>query len=217
MKFINFIFVVCLLPFHSTFAEVIYEELNPKYETEFKLVSNKNYLKDFDAINPDNTINVVIEIPSGTNDKWEVSKKDGSIEWEFKKGKPRVVKYLPYVTNYGMIPKTLLNKDQGGDGDPLDVILLGPAYKRGSIVKAKVIGTMKMLDGGEIDDKILAISSDSIFNSKVNNVNDLDKNFAGVTEMLKIWFENYKGPGEIEVTGFENKEESLKIIRKSTL
>ena len=217
MKFINFIFVVCLLPFHSTFAEVIYEELNPKYETEFKLVSNKNYLKDFDAINPDNTINVVIEIPSGTNDKWEVSKKDGSIEWEFKKGKPRVVKYLPYVTNYGMIPKTLLNKDQGGDGDPLDVILLGPAYKRGSIVKAKVIGTMKMLDGGEIDDKILAISSDSIFNSKVNNVNDLDKNFAGVTEMLKIWFENYKGPGEIEVTGFEDKEESLKIIRNSIL
>ena len=217
MKFINFIFVVCLLPFHSTFAEVIYEELNPKYETEFKLVSNKNYLKDFDAINPDNTINVVIEIPSGTNDKWEVSKKDGSIEWEFKKGKPRVVKYLPYVTNYGMIPKTLLNKDQGGDGDPLDVILLGPAYKRGSIVKAKVIGTMKMLDGGEIDDKILAISSDSIFNSKVNNVNDLDQNFAGVTEMLKIWFENYKGPGEIEVTGFEDKEESLKIIRNSIL
>ena len=217
MKFINFIFVVCLLPFHSTFAEVIYEELNPKYETEFKLVSNKNYLKDFDAINSDNTINVVIEIPSGTNDKWEVSKKDGSIEWEFKKGKPRVVKYLPYVTNYGMIPKTLLNKDQGGDGDPLDVILLGPAYKRGSIVKAKVIGTMKMLDGGEIDDKILAISSDSIFNSKVNNVNDLDKNFAGVTEMLKIWFENYKGPGEIEVTGFEDKEESLKIIRNSIL
>ena len=217
MKLINFIFVICLLPFHSTFAEVIYEELNPKYETEFKLVSNKNYLKDFDAINPDNTINVVIEIPSGTNDKWEVSKKDGSIEWEFKKGKPRVVKYLPYVTNYGMIPKTLLNKDQGGDGDPLDVILLGPAYKRGSIVKAKVIGTMKMLDGGEIDDKILAISSDSIFNSKVNNVNDLDQNFAGVTEMLKIWFENYKGPGEIEVTGFEDKEESLKIIRNSIL
>ena len=217
MKLINFIFVICLLPFHSTFAEVIYEELNPKYETEFKLVSNKNYLKDFDAINSDNTINVVIEIPSGTNDKWEVSKKDGSIEWEFKKGKPRVVKYLPYVTNYGMIPKTLLNKDQGGDGDPLDVILLGPAYKRGSIVKAKVIGTMKMLDGGEIDDKILAISSDSIFNSKVNNVNDLDKNFAGVTEMLKIWFENYKGPGEIEVTGFEDKKESLKIIRNSIL
>ena len=217
MKLINFIFVICLLPFHSTFAEVIYEELNPKYETEFKLVSNKNYLKDFDAINSDNTINVVIEIPSGTNDKWEVSKKDGSIEWEFKKGKPRVVKYLPYVTNYGMIPKTLLNKDQGGDGDPLDVILLGPAYKRGSIVKAKVIGTMKMLDGGEIDDKILAISSDSIFNSKVNNVNDLDQNFAGVTEMLKIWFENYKGPGEIEVTGFEDKKESLKIIRNSIL
>ena len=217
MKFINFIFVICLLPFHSTFAEVIYEELNPKYETEFKLVSNKNYLNDFDAMNSDNTINVVIEIPSGTNDKWEVSKKDGSIEWEFKKGKPRVVKYLPYVTNYGMIPKTLLNKDQGGDGDPLDVILLGPAYKRGSIVKAKVIGTMKMLDGGEIDDKILAISSDSIFNSKVNNVNDLDQNFAGVTEMLKIWFENYKGPGEIEVTGFEDKGESLKIIRNSIL
>ena len=41
--------------------------------------------------------------------------------------------------------------------------------------------------------------------------------FAGVTEMLKNWFENYKGPGEIKVTGFEDKKKSLKMIRNSIL
>ena len=46
--------------------------------------------------------------------------------------KPREVKYLGYPGNYGMIPRTLLPKELGGDGDPLDVIVLGPAVERGS-------------------------------------------------------------------------------------
>lgn len=46
------------------------------------------------------------------------------MKWEFKKGKPRVVSYLGYPGNYGMIPKTLLSKESAGDGDPLMSSLL---------------------------------------------------------------------------------------------
>ena len=57
--------------------------------------------------------------------------------WEFKDGKPRIVKYLGYPGNYGMVPKTLLPENLGGDGDPLDVIVLGPQVERGSVIKCK--------------------------------------------------------------------------------
>jgi len=55
-----------------------------------------------------------------------VKKPDGIMKWAFEDGKPRVIKYLAYPGNYGMIPRTLLPKELGGDGDPLDIIMLGP-------------------------------------------------------------------------------------------
>src|SRR5210317_1159823 len=85
-----------------------YNNITINYTSDYTLSSGINYLKDIEPINSDGTVNVVIEIPTGTNEKWEVSKKTGDIEWEFKKGKPRIVKFLGYPTNYGMIPRTLL-------------------------------------------------------------------------------------------------------------
>ncbi len=91
----------------------------------YTIVGPKNFLTDYEPVNRDGTINVVVEIPTGTTAKWEVTKPDGKLQWEFKRGKPRVVKYLGYPGNYGMLPRTLLAKEDGGDGDPLDVIVLG--------------------------------------------------------------------------------------------
>ena len=62
-----------------------------------------------------------------------------------------------------MIPGTLLPKDRGGVGNPLDVIVLGPAISRGTIVAVKPIGILKLLDDGEQDDKIIATTMDSPF------------------------------------------------------
>ena len=59
--------------------------------------------------------------------------------WVWINNKPRIINYLGYPANYGMIPKTLLKKENGGDGDPLDVIVLGPPESKGSIVKCKII------------------------------------------------------------------------------
>jgi inorganic pyrophosphatase len=61
-----------------------------------------------------------------------------------KKGVSRVVQSLPYPANYGMIPQTLSPEEIGGDGDPLDVLLLGEAVPRGAYVKGKLIRVMYM-------------------------------------------------------------------------
>jgi inorganic pyrophosphatase len=97
----------------------------------------KSFLTGHRPINPDGTVNVVGEIPSGTTAKWEVAKPSGELRWELEDGEPRVVGYLGYPGNYGMLPRTLQSKATGGDGDPLDVIVLGPAVARGTVVRAR--------------------------------------------------------------------------------
>lgn len=177
----------------------------------YTLRGSKNFLTDYQPTNGDGSINVVIEIPAGTAAKWEVAKSSGEIEWEFKKGKPRVVKYLPYPGNYGMIPRTLLSKEAGGDGDPLDVIVLGPAVPRGSVVKARVIGVLNLLDGGEQDDKILAVLEGTPL-AEVATVKELDAKFPGVSTIVSTWFVSYKGPGELESEGFDGPEKAMQIV-----
>jgi inorganic pyrophosphatase len=202
------IMIILFLFVHGYAKEVA---LGLKYSDQYTLVGPKNLLKDFAPINPDGTINVVIEIPTGTTAKWEVDKADGSLKWEFKKGKPRIVKYLGYPGNYGMIPQTLLSKDLGGDGDPLDVLVLGSSVPRGSVVKAKLIGVLKFLDEGEQDDKLLAVLSDTPF-FEINSIKELDQKFEGVSKIIEIWFTNYKGPGKVESNGMDSIEEAKKVL-----
>ena len=193
-----------------------YDDIKIEYTSEYSLSSGLNYLKDIEPINSDGTVNVVVEIPTGTNEKWEVSKNTGDIEWEFKKGKPRIVKFLGYPTNYGMIPRTLLSKDAGGDGDPLDVILIGSYIERGKVVSGKIIGVLKMLDGGEIDDKLLMIQKDSPL-YKATNVEELKEQFPGTLSIIETWFESYNGPGEIKTNGYGSVSDAKKILDKSIL
>lgn len=169
---------------------------------------------DYPALYSDGYINAVIEIPAGTLQKWEYNKSGKKMVWDRKDGKPRVINYLSYPGNYGMIPKTILPKEIGGDGDPLDVIVLGESVPRGIVVKAKLIGVIKLLDRGEQDDKLIAVAENSpLFH--INSLNELDNQYAGISEILKIWFENYKGKGKIIFQGFGNKKQAQKILKSA--
>ncbi len=177
----------------------------------YTLVGSKHLLTGYEALNTDGDINVVVEIPTGTTAKWQVTPDDGALKWEFKNGKPRIVKYLGYPGNYGMIPRTLLPEELGGDGDPLDVIVLGPAVHRGSVVKAKLLGVLKYLDAGEQDDKLFAVLFDTPL-YEANSLKELDEKFPGVTSIIEIWFSHYKGPGIMEFKGYGDKKEAREIL-----
>ena len=153
----------------------------------------------------------LIEIPAGTNQKWEQNKDSGQLEWEKRNGTRRVVSYLPYPGNYGMIENTLLPKDKGGDGDPLDVIILGPAVERGSHIKIDIIGILKLKDNGEQDDKLIAIPVDeSLQIVKGNSIALMD---SAALEIIKMWLLNYSSD-EMIFQGWGESEEAKDIIEK---
>lgn len=143
-------------------------------------------------------LQAVIEIPTGTTAKYEVDKVSGELVWTEENGKPREVNYLGYPGNYGFIPQTLSPKGTGGDGDPLDVIILGPAVERGSLVEIRLIGVLKLKDRGEQDDKLIAVPLKGAFEN-IESLDQLKTEFPGALEIIQIWFENYKGAGMMEL------------------
>jgi inorganic pyrophosphatase len=170
-----------------------------------------------DGINPvvaKDVVRVVVEIPTGTTQKWEVDKSDGNLKWEFKKGVPRLVKYLGYPGNYGMVPRTLLAQENGGDGDPLDILVLGTAVPRGSIVEVRIIGLLNMLDKGEQDDKLIAVMEGDGFDS-VDTIKQLDKTFPGVSAIVETWFANYKGQKKIETQGYSGRKQARLVLAQA--
>lgn len=179
---------------------------------KFKIIGKKNFLFDYkNFITPD-TVNVVIEIPKNTNEKWEVSKIDGSLEHEFFMGAPRIINYLPYPINYGMIPRTVLPLKLGGDGDPVDAIVLGDALPRGEVVETKVLGLIKMRDMGEVDDKVITVHKKSDY-FKFNSIEEIQENNPKILNNIIAWFQNYKGNNLVKIDGVVSNVEAIGLIK----
>jgi inorganic pyrophosphatase len=171
------------------------------------LFSEKNLFHDFPAKNDDGTINAVIEIPAGTNAKWETDHGNGRLFWENKNGGPRVVKFLGYPGNYGMIPSTY-----GGDGDPLDVIVIGNTLLRGMVAPARVIGAVYLVDQDLVDDKLIAVMPGAAMGD-VKSIAELDTRYPGVTSIISSWFVNYKGiGGGLSSNGYGDVDTAMAIL-----
>lgn len=185
------------------------------------LKGRKNFLTGYDPINIDGTINCIVEIPAGTTAKYETDVKTGLIAIEQKNGAPRYVQYLGYPCNYGAVPRSTLLKSKGGDGDPVDVLILGQTVPTGTLVKARALGLLVLTDTGETDNKlVVAMEGSPFWNCK--SIADLDARFPGVTSILQTWFTSYKGKdkaGKLFLTsnGFKERAEAIRFLGDAIL
>jgi len=150
-------------------------------------------------------INSIIEIPKNTRAKYELDKESGLLLMD------RVLySSMYYPANYGFIPQTYCD-----DKDPLDVLVLTQiTVVPMCIVSAKVIGAMRMLDGGEMDDKIIAVAENDMSVNHMNDISELPEHFF---KELKNFFEDYKKLENktVEVEEFQNVDVAKDIINKS--
>src|SRR5210317_605878 len=125
-------------------------------------------------------VNGIIEIPKNTRAKYELDKKSGMLRLD------RVLySSMYYPANYGFIPRTYCD-----DKDPLDIVILCQIdVVPLCLLTAKVIGAMRMLDGGEKDDKIIAVAETDMSVNHMNDVSELPPHFL---RELKNFFEDYK-------------------------
>jgi inorganic pyrophosphatase len=122
----------------------------------------------------------VIEIPLGSNLKYELDKPTGLLKVD------RVIhSAVFYPANYGFIPQTYAE-----DNDPLDVLVLcQEAVQPLALIKARAIGVMTMVDGGATDDKIIAVATNDPEFSEYLEARDLPGHRLLV---LKRFFQDYK-------------------------
>lgn len=158
---------------------------------------------------------VVIEIPAGTNKKLEFQKDSKEFRAELIDGQERMVHFLPYPGNYGFIPSTLMEESRGGDGDPLDVLLIAESLPTGSVVEAIPIGTLQLKDRGELNTKIIAVPLDSSLRVfPAANFQDFLLDYDPARRIIEEWFLYYKGYGQTELLGWEDENYAWREIRK---
>lgn len=174
-----------------------------------------NYLTGFQALPEPGFIHVVVEVPAGTDEKWEVSEDGRQLQWEQEGGVGRVVRYLAYPANYGMVPRTRLTREAGGDGDPLDVLVLGASIARGTVLLARPIGVLRLFDDGEQDDKVIAVPTSGAL-ADVRDLAALERELPGALGILETWFLNYKGVGRTELRDTAGAEAALQVIRAAS-
>lgn len=155
----------------------------------------------------DGIINVVIEIPEGSNNK---------IEWNRQKAAFQLDRVEPAIfakpTNYGFIPQTL---DE--DGDELDVLVLtDEPLSTGIFLEAKIIGVMKFEDDGEIDDKIVAVPADDrATGNAINSLADIPKQKLDQIVHHFTHYKDLKKPGSTIVKGWGDIEEAKSITHEA--
>ena len=127
-----------------------------------------------------NEINVIIEIPKNSPNKYEIDKETGLISLDRAN-----YSSAPYPFDYGFVPQTLWE-----DNDPLDVVVLTtfPLHP-GILVKSRPVAVMEMIDDGESDYKIIAVPVDDKRWDDTHDLADLNKHM--VKEFVHF-FETYK-------------------------
>ena len=139
-----------------------------------------NYLHDIEPGTAEE-MNVIIEVPKGSKNKYEIDKKTGMIALD------RVYKTsqdMPY--DYGFVPQTLWE-----DGDALDVIVFTThALHPGILAKVRPVAMMDMIDNGESDVKIIAVPVGDVRWDDVQDLGDVSKH--ALNEM-QHYFTTYKG------------------------
>ena len=100
----------------------------------------------------------------------------------------------------------------GGDGDPVDAIVLGDALPRGEVVEAKVLGLIKMNDMGEVDDKVITVNKYSDY-FKFNSIEELQENNPKIMKNILEWFQNYKGNNLVKIEGVVSNVEAIGLIK----
>lgn len=155
---------------------------------------------------PDKVIGV-IEIPKNCRAKYELDKDSGMLILD------RVLySSINYPANYGFIPQTYCD-----DGDPLDILVISQIdIVPMCLVESKVIGVMRMLDGGEMDDKIIAVAANDM---SVNYMNDISELPPHLTKELRSFFEDYKKleKKSVVVEEFQGRKTAIEVIKQSII
>ncbi len=128
-------------------------------------------------------VNLVIEIRKGEKNKYEFDKETGRLFLDRVNGTA-----LGYPSDYGYVPGTMCE-----DGDPLDgLLIIDESVPHGTVVPARPIGVLYMIDDGEKDEKLICVPADDVSKDHIKDLKDLGENFQKVVEHFYAHYKDWK-------------------------
>ncbi len=152
------------------------------------------------------TVNVIVEIPAGSQNKYEFDHETNTIKLD-----RHLIVSMGYPAEYGFIPDTL-----GGDGDPLDALVL-TAYPTfpGCLIESKILGMCIMTDEKGEDAKLICVPD---YDPAWKNANDISDVPAATLDRIKHFFTVYKDLDEgkwVKVEKWVGRDEALAELAAS--
>ena len=163
-----------------------------------------NYIHEIEAGSED-SINVIIEIPKFSRNKYEIDKKTGLIALD-----RAMHTSQDYPVDYGFVPQTHWHDD-----DPLDVVVLTSfPLMPGILVPARPIGVLEIIDDGERDDKLICVPKKDPRWDSVLDVSDMNKH---TLKEIVHFFSTYKDlqDKKVEVKAVHKKSRAKEIFREA--
>lgn len=153
------------------------------------------------------SFNVIIEVPKGSHNKYEIDKETGLIKLDRANYSDAA---FPY--DYGFAPQTLWD-----DGDALDVIVLTTwPLDPGIMVSVRPVAVMEMIDSGESDFKIIAVPTEDKRWEDVQDMGDINKHSIREFQHFLETYKALKGkPAPVEIRGIKGKAEAIEAVNKS--
>jgi inorganic pyrophosphatase len=153
-------------------------------------------------------INVIIEIPKGSHNKYEFDEKFGI----FKLDRVLYASYR-YPLDYGFIPGT-----RSEDGDHLDALVMGgdPLFC-GCLTEVRPIGLLNMIDSGEPDAKVLAVQKNDPRFDTIKDIKDVEVSNPHLLKEIINFFETYKilQKKEVKISGWSDAAAAKEEIKKA--
>ena len=157
-------------------------------------------------------LNAVIEIPAGSAEKRQYDPDTHTFPIDLRNGVPRMIRFLPYPANYGFIPGTKMHKQEGGDGDAVDVFVLCGALPSGTVLEVEAIGIIELLDAGERDDKLIALPVDPAL--RTVDADDLLELPEAARDILVTWLLNYDPEDGAELIAVKGKADAMATVQR---
>lgn len=155
--------------------------------------------------NAPETFNTIIEIPRGSNNKYEIDKETGLIKLD---RTLFTAQFYPF--DYGFVPQSYWHDD-----DPLDVcVLTTNPLVPGLLLEVRPVGVMDMIDGGESDAKIIAVP---VEDPRFEHVKDLGDVNPHLKKEIQNFFETYKllQNKEVSIDGWGDRTKAIEVINES--
>lgn len=174
--------------------------------------SQQRSLEELPAMVGPGVLRAVIEIPAGTVEKRQIDTATNTFPVDKRNGIPRRIAFLPYPANYGFIPGTRMLKEQGGDGDAVDVFVICGAVPSGTVMEVEPIGIVELLDAGERDDKLIALPMDPAL--RTVEAADIHELPTAARDILVTWLLNYDPVDGAQLLAVKDKAAAMATVER---